>query len=247
MIDVILNPADLAAGASSSFSRAQVVVLDILRATSTIVTALHNGARDIVMFDSLDSARAAKASGHFAPPTVLAGESKCLKPDDFDLGNSPREHVTEKIGGATVLLATTNGTRAANLARASRRLYVASLLNASATAQALAENVDAGDTIFVCAGTNGALAFEDVIGAGAILWHLLQTTYRADLPFTDRSWLAYHAFSGVRNHLGPALRLGAGGINVIEAGLEDDIDHCARLDAMPLVANVDESLRVRKG
>jgi hypothetical protein len=51
----------------------------------------------------------------------------------------------------------------------------------------------------------------------------------------------------VRNHLGPALRLGAGGINVIEAGLEDDIDHCARLDAMPLVANVDESLRVRKG
>jgi 2-phosphosulfolactate phosphatase len=199
------------------------------------------------MFDSLDSARKAKASGQFPAPNILAGESKCLKPDDFDLGNSPREHLTEKVGGATILLATTNGTRAAALSKNSRRLLVASLLNASATAQALAANVDEGDTVLVCAGTNGLLALEDVIGAGAILFNLLQTTYRADLPFTDRAWLAYHTFAGVRQRLPAALRLGSGGINVIDAGLEDDIDHCAQLDAMPLLAQVDSNLRVTKG
>jgi len=244
MIDVILSPAELA---GRELGGAQVVVLDVLRATSTIVTALANGARDVVMFGTLDEARTAKASGRFKVPVVLAGESNCLRPADFDLGNSPREFVTEKIGGATILLATTNGTRAAVAAKAARRMLMGSLLNAGATAEALAAEIGEGDTILVCAGTNGALAFEDVVGAGAILWGILRTTYRADLPFTDKAWLAYHAYSGVKNLLPAALRLGAGGINVMEAGLEEDIDHCARLDAMPVLAVVGQGLRVVRG
>ncbi len=178
---------------------------------------------------------------------VLAGEKSCLKPGDFYLGNSPREFLSEKVGGATVLLATTNGTRAAAKARVARKMFAGSLLNAGATAEALLAEVDTLHTIFVCAGTDGKLALEDVIGAGAILFALMQTTYRVDLPFTDGAWLAYHAFAGVRTRLGAALRLGAGGLNIIEAGLEEDIDFCARLDAMPLVAAIDpQTLRVTK-
>ena len=244
MIDVLLTPADLA-NAETLLPSAQVVILDILRATSTITTALHNGARDITLFDSLDAARAAKAS--FPPPALLAGETNCLKPEDFDLGNSPREFVTEKIGNASILLSTTNGTRAAARARSAKKMFAASLLNASATANALAQNVDSLHTLFICAGTNGKLALEDALGAGAILFSLLTTTYRADLPFTDSAWLAYHAFSAVRPRLPAALRLGIGAINIIEAGLEDDIDHCAKIDSMPLVATIDpQTLRVTK-
>jgi 2-phosphosulfolactate phosphatase len=244
MIDVLLTPDDLVA-AEAILPESQVVILDILRATSTVVTALHAGARDVLLFDSLDAARAVKASGKVPVPVVMAGESHCLKPADFDLGNSPREHVTEKVGGATVLLSTTNGTRAAYRARTAKTIFIGSLLNAGATAEALLADLDAGHTLFICAGTDGKLALEDAIGAGAMLFNLLQSTYRADLPFTDRAWLAYHAFAAVKPRLGAALRLGVGGINVIEAGLEEDIDHCAQLDAMPLVARVDgETLRV---
>ncbi|MGN6369893.1 MAG: 2-phosphosulfolactate phosphatase [Phycisphaerae bacterium] len=240
MIDVLLTPADLA-NAHDLLPQSQVVILDVLRATSTITTALFNGAREVHLFDSLDAVRAAKSSNQFPAPLIAAGETQCLKPADFDLGNSPREHTTEKIGGATLLLATTNGTRAATRARTAKHMFAASLLNATATAKALAENLDTagGHTLLICAGTNGKLALEDSLGAGAILFSLLAHTYRADLPFTDTAWLAYHAFSAVRPRLPAALRLGQGAINIIEAGLEDDIDHCAKIDAMPVVAKID--------
>ena len=246
MIDLFVNPDDLA---GADLSQSQVVVFDVLRATSTIATALANGAREVRLFDSLDAARAARREWPTtAGPALLAGEQKCLKPEDFDLGNSPREFVTEKIGGATVLLATTNGTRAAVRARSARKLFAGSLLNVTATAQALLPEVDGLHTLLVCAGTNGKLAFEDILGAGAVLFSLMQTTYRADLPFTDGAWLAYHAFAGVRSRLPAALRLGAGGINVIDAGLEEDIDYVARLDALPVLARIEDSpLRVLRG
>jgi hypothetical protein len=67
-----------------------------------------------------------------------------------------------------------------------------------------------------------------------------------DLAFSDTAWLAYHAFAAVRTRLPAALRLGQGGLNVIDAGLEADINHCARLDALPLVAQIDTTLIVRK-
>jgi 2-phosphosulfolactate phosphatase len=239
MIDVVLTPAEVGR-VEGMLSESQAVVLDVLRATTTITAALQAGAREVRLFDSLDAARMARAQWNpEGGPVVIAGERACLKPEDFDLGNSPREQVTHKVGGATVLLATTNGTRAAVRVQKARRLYAASLLNATATARALVPQIETLHTLLICSGTNGALALEDVIGAGAVLFSLLQTTYRTDLTFSDSAWLAYHTFAGVRQRLPAALRLGAGGINVIEAGLEEDIDFCARLDAAPLVAVVE--------
>src|SRR4051794_20827055 len=115
MIDVQLIPTLLTPlSPLPDLNNTQVVVLDVLRATSTITTALNAGARSVHLFDSLDAARAARATWDpAAGPVLLAGESQCLKPDDFDLGNSPREQVTHRVGGATLLLATSNGTRAA--------------------------------------------------------------------------------------------------------------------------------------
>jgi len=247
MIDVILTPADVQR-VESILPQSQVIILDILRATSTLITTLHAGAREVRLFESLDAARSAKSSWpNDQGPALLAGEHACLKPDDFDLGNSPREHVTHKVGNATILLATTNGTRAAVRVQSGARLYAASLLNASTTAEALLPQIESLHTLLICAGTAGALALEDTLGAGAILFSLLQSTYRTDLAFTDNAWLAYHAFAAVRQRLPAALRLGQGGINVIEAGLEEDIDHCARLDAFPLVATIEtHPLRVLK-
>ena len=245
MIDVVLTPRDLCR-VEGVLAQSQVVVLDVLRATSTMVAGLNAGAREVRLFDSLDAARDARRSWSGAGPVVLAGESACLKPGNFDLGNSPREHVTEKVGGATVLLATTNGTRAAVRANGARRMFAGCLLNAAATAGALVPGVEAGPTILVCAGTNGGLALEDVIGAGAILFAMMQTTYRTDLGFTDSAWLAYHTVAwkcdveAIWQHCG-WVREKAG---VLESGeLEEDLDFYARLDETIVVGIKTEPLR----
>ncbi len=245
MIETLFHPDELA---GRDASNAQIVILDVLRATSSIVTSLSNGTREIRLFGSLDAARQARQAWNAdSGPVLLAGESRCLKPDDFDLGNSPREHVTEKIGGATILLSTTNGTRAAVAARAAgaQTMFAGALLNAGATARALMPHLDKHDTILLCAGTDGKKSLEDLFGAGAILFGLLQATYRTDLAFTDSAWMAYHAYAGVRTRLPAALRLGQGGINLLEAGLEDDIDFCARVDALDRAVQVDQELVAR--
>jgi 2-phosphosulfolactate phosphatase len=244
MITVLFKPTEL-----TDASSAQVVVLDVLRATTTILASLAAGAREIRLFDSLDAARAARRAWNETSPVKLAGESKCLKPDDFDLGNSPREHVTERVGNATILLATTNGTRAAVRARdvGAKTIFAAALVNSGATARALLPQIDTRDTILLCSGTDGGTSLEDNLGAGAILFALLQTTYRTDLAFTDSAWLAYHAFAATRQRLPAALRLGQGGLNIIGAGLEDDIDICARVDAIDFAAHIDsQTLRVTR-
>lgn len=235
MIDVVLTPTRLDPFA---LPRAQVVVIDVLRASSTIVTALANGATQVQLFAEPEEAAAcgSKASG----PVRTAGERKCVKIPGFDLGNSPGEFEPHTVGGAGVFLCTTNGTRAAAAAKSAQQMYIGSLLNAGATAKALLPRIDELDTLLIPAGTDGRESLEDFLGAGAILWHILGGTLRPNLPFTDTAWMAYHAFSAVRNHLRPALRLGIGGINLIENGFEDDIDRCAELDSKPVVARAAE-------
>ena len=233
MIDVVMLPELLDA---KLLPQSQVVVLDVLRATSSVVTALANGAKGVQLLATVEQVTQAVATA--PPPVVTAGERGCIKVPGFDLGNSPAEFQTHRVGGATVLLSTTNGTRAAIAAQEANSLFLACLLNASATAQALMPRVDRLHTILVPAGTNNRIAHEDIIGAGAILWSLLGGSYRVDLPFTDTAWLAYNAFSATRGRLGAALRLGQGGINLLENGFEEDIDFCAALDATPIVVGV---------
>lgn len=236
MIDVVMLPSDID---PFVLPHAQVVVLDVLRASSSVVTALANGAAQVRLFDSPEQVLAARSA--VAGPAKIAGERNCLKIPGFDLGNSPAEFETHHIGGTTVLMSTTNGTRAAAAALAAEQMFICGLLNAGATAQALLPQVDQLDTLLVLAGTDGKHSLEDLLGAGAVLWHILGGTLRPNLPFTDTAWMAYHAFSAVRTRLKPALRLGAGGIHLIENGFEDDIDLCAELDAKPIVA------RAKKG
>jgi 2-phosphosulfolactate phosphatase len=233
MIDVIFHPRLLD---PTTLPRSQVVILDILRASTTIVTALHNGARDVRLFNDIPEIEALKPT--LPPPVLSAGERHCVRIPGFDLGNSPAEFPTHVVGNATILLSTTNGTRAAVAAQTAPVRFVGSLLNATATAAALLPQLDTLDTRLLCAGTDASFACEDMLGTGAILFALLQQTYRSDLPFTDTAWLCYHAFTAVRQRLPAALRLGQGGINLIDAGLEDDIDRCAALDTIPLVVTI---------
>jgi 2-phosphosulfolactate phosphatase len=138
-------------------------------------------------------------------------------------------------------MSTTNGTRAIIAARSAKLLLAGSLVNASAVARALA---GAGlDVTLLCAGTNGQLAMEDVIGAGAVA-DALRKLAKVELE-SDAARMTLRLFQAARGDLRGALAEAAGGRNVIAAGLEADIDFAARLDVLDVVGRVhDAPLRV---
>jgi 2-phosphosulfolactate phosphatase len=137
-IETILSPADLPMLARRDLGQAACVVFDILRATSTFVTALQNGAERIIPVGEISEAVALKRK---FPGVLLAGERDGVKIRaaqsggvDFDLGNSPREFTPEKIRGRTIVSTTTNGTRALRACAKAKKILAASFLNLAATA-----------------------------------------------------------------------------------------------------------------
>jgi 2-phosphosulfolactate phosphatase len=190
-----------------------------------MTAALAAGVREIRLFDSLEAARGA-AQQFSGGARLLCGESKCLPPPGFDLGNSPGQF-RPSHRDATVFMCTSNGTRALLAARRASGVYAGALVNASAVARRLRE--DDRDVVQLCAGTNGEPAMEDVLGAGAVL------DASGATPSNDVARMALTLFHASRDRLVELLRDAEGGRNVLSAGLPQDIDFAARLDALDVV------------
>ena len=189
------TPADFEALAQTDLSGTTCVVLDILRATSSMITALANGAEQILPVATIEEALAAKAEH---PEALLCGERDGLRitaaqtgGTEFDLGNSPREYTAEMVAGKTLITTTTNGTRALRACANAEHTLVASFLNLTATAEhlraAAPENL-----VLVCSGTYEEAALEDTLAAGALadaLWEKYDecddATQTARLLFTS--------------------------------------------------------------
>ncbi len=228
-VDVVRLPDDLE---PRHLDGRAVVVFDVLRATTTIVSALAAGAREVRIFSALDEARHAAAAGESA--RLLCGERDCLPPPGFDLGNSPGDFTAARVAGKTIFMCTTNGTRAIVAASGAARLFAGALLNASAVAKAL---VLLGiDVTLLCAGTRGTIAPEDLIGAGAVLDALQRQT--AVQLASEPAREALHLFLESRSNLPVILRTTEGGGNIIAADLARDIDFAAKLDVFDVVAEI---------
>ncbi|HEX8340512.1 MAG TPA: 2-phosphosulfolactate phosphatase [Tepidisphaeraceae bacterium] len=224
MIDVrvvllpsLLRPDDLAGRA--------VAVFDVLRATSSIASAIDQGAESVWLFDTLDGLRARAAEG--GPGTLTAGEVACVRPDDFCFGNSPAAFADPRVEGKQILMATTNGTRALYAAAGAAALFTGAIVNARATAKALAASTL--PVTLLCAGTDGAVAIEDLLGCAAVLARLPRTHSSNDAAtIAARLWDT----CGAEDVLLAALSASHGGRNVIAAGLADDVAFCARADVI---------------
>jgi len=200
------------------------IVIDVIRATSTICQALASGYERVFCTAEVEEAKALREA---LGEGVLGGERKAVRIAGFDLGNSPREYV--EPAGATLILSTTNGTRAVVAAgERCERVVVASLLNLAAVVEAAR---DAGkDAVVVCAGVQGALALDDAYVAGRIVELL-------GWARTDASEAAARlaaTWSGAEE----AFRASKSGRNLLENApeLEEDIPFCAResmLDVVP--------------
>jgi 2-phosphosulfolactate phosphatase len=227
------------------------VVIDVLRATTTIVHALAAGAAQVVPCLEVDDARrvAAEAPGQI----VLGGERFGLPIPGFDLGNSPADYTGVRVGGKTVAFTTTNGTRAMQHCRAARRVLIGAFVNFSAVCREL---LDEHDIALVCAGTNGHVTREDTLFAGAVVHELANAVSTASggheppeksapVALNDQAEIAADAWRACANDLtqykllGSALRASRGGRNLIDTGQENDIDLAAQIDRFDLVPELD--------
>jgi len=226
-IDVVLLPEDL----PRRQARPAIVVFDVLRATTTMIAALAAGVREVRVYSEIESAR--RGAAQFGPGSLLCGEARCFGPAGFDLGNSPGDF-SRVHEGRTLFMSTTNGTRAILAARDGEPLLIGALVNAAAVAAALHGRVS-GVTL-LCAGTNGRIAMEDVVGAGAVM-HELQQLGSIECV-SDAARMALGLFLHARSDLRSVLREGDGGRNVMAAGLGGDIDFAAKLNSIAVAGYV---------
>jgi 2-phosphosulfolactate phosphatase len=240
-IETILTPADIRALAERDLTDAVCVVFDVLRATSTMVTALANGAGRILPVQEIEDVLLMKRS---LPLALLAGErgghritAKISGSVEFDLGNSPREFTADTVHGKTIIMTTTNGTRALRSVSTARCVLVGSLLNLSATADAV-RTLRPSRVLLVCAGTAEGAAYEDILAAGALIELLLPG--QAEELREDASRMALDLVRAAGADLGAALQRGINGRRLsADPTLREDIAFCARRDAIPIVVSVD--------
>jgi 2-phosphosulfolactate phosphatase len=221
-IEVVVLPRDLKPG---QLKGRACCVFDVLRATTTMAAALVAGVKEIRLFGDLESARS--AAERCADRKLLCGEANCLAPDGFDLGNSP-EQFLESHRAATLFMSTTNGTKALLAAREAAIVLTAAIVNARTVATTLRR--EGRDATLLCAGTNGEIAMEDVLGAGAVISELGDAVVS-----NDAARMASRLFDCCRDALPNVLRQTQGGQNIITAGLDADIDFAARLNAIDVV------------
>lgn len=226
-LDVRFTPGELTAG---EVAGKLAVVVDVLRATSTIAEALANGARAIVPFGTAEEA--ALAAGRVGRgDALLCGERGGLRIEGFDLGNSPGEYRPEKVAGKTLFLTTTNGTLALIATARAARTVTGSFLNLSAAVRAIVE--DERPAVVVCSGREGRFALEDALLAGTLALRVRQA--RGGRLETNDAGTAALALAERFPDPGPALADTEAGQALAAIDLGDDVARCAEIDGLTVL------------
>lgn len=231
-VDIYFTPSEL----TGVELPGRVVVIDVLRATSTIVEALANGAKAIFPVATADDAvRIAQNIGRDS--VLLCGERKSLPIEGFDLGNAPPEFTREKVQDKALVMTTTNGTRAF-LTLAERQgaaagpvaVLAASFLNLSAVIERIGQ--DEGPTALVCAGRAGRFALDDAVCAGALVRGLEEGDFEVTL---NDAGVAARTLASEERGMQQVLESTAAGRQLTDIGRSEDLAFCAQVDRTTVV------------
>lgn len=207
------------------FTGKTTVVIDVLRASSTIITALNNGAKEVVPVGTIEFA-VKVSGGMFGGQTLLGGERNTKKIEGFALGNSPLEYEEKVVNGKSIVFYTTNGTKALTKAKFSESLFVCSFLNLNTVAKhlvSLNKNVE-----IICAGRNNFFSLEDTVCAGKLLSEIF--LLKPDLEVNDSVAAALALNDKYGIDLLKMLKESDHGKLLIENGFEEDITYCSQLN-----------------
>ncbi len=207
-----------------------IIVIDVLRCTSSVITALTNGAHAVIPMPTVSAARV-KAEEH--PHYLLAGERQGVKPAGFVLGNSPLEFTRDRVAGKTIIMTTTSGTAAFARVKDHPFVLVGALLNAAAVAQTafILSEQNRLNISFALSGKRGSFSLEDFLGAGAIIHHF----ENMDLTYSDTAYASLLAFRNAQPSLYAAISKGTHAQTLLDLGFKDDVIHCTQLNRFTTV------------
>jgi 2-phosphosulfolactate phosphatase len=234
MIEVCLEFA--ARDANKAVSRGDlIIVIDVLRTTTSIITALSNGANSVIPAETIREAYQLRRKH---PDYLLVGERNGRKPRGFDYGNSPQEFASEQIYSKNLIITTTNGTKALIDSMRARWVLSGAFLNAGAIAKKAVEISDEEQIgiSFVLAGERDRFSLEDFVCAGAII----ERFRCGNAHFSDATLAAMLAFKQVRSNLCDNIATGKHARDLIELGFKRDIEFSCQMDVytvIPLCAN----------
>lgn len=211
----------------TDISNTVCIVLDIFRATTSIITAVSNGCTAVVPVLSVDDAYSL-ANQIDAP--LFAGERQSIKIEGFHFGNSPFEFSPEKVQNQTIIMTTTNGTIAIKSTESAYLTLLGSFINAKAVCQAAQKQEK--DILLVCAGTDGLFSLEDALCAGFLV-NLLSKDNKYVL--TDSAQGAQVMYNGAREDISGIVSNSRNGKRLYDMGLQKDVEYCLQTDTVTIV------------
>jgi len=235
-LDVVFSPAALTA---AEVQGRTAFVIDILRATTSMCAALNHGAKALIPVASTEEAlRLAQTIG--STDVLLAGEKNCLRIPGFHLGNSPLEMTETAVRGKTLIVSTSNGTRALLACQGASAVYGACAANLAVAAERARETLERdGDLVIVCAGRDGAFSLDDAYCAGRLAAAALGGT-RPRRGLNDAAIASLDLVRRYGERWERPLRYSRAGRELIKLGFLDDVLDAARLDAYPVLAHFHE-------
>lgn len=224
MVEVLENPRS-----SPLLSRlvdATAVIVDVLRASTTVVAALEAGARAIIPVGSGEEALSRRST---LPASLAGGERGGVRLTGFDLGNSPLEYTPASVRDRTIFMTTSNGVPLYQKLYSARTVCWGCVRNAGGVARHILN--EGRPAVIGCAGTGDALALEDIIGAGAIVHELALISDQSSLPLNDAAQVALALFTAARDDLHNALLKGTHAQALVRLGFADDVAYASNLNA----------------
>jgi len=203
------------------------IIIDVFRASNTIIQALSNGAKKIMPVTEIDLAWQLKEK---FPEFLLGGERNSIKIEGFELGNSPLEYTKSKVLNKSIVLATSNGSKALKKAEKAKHIFVASFANISAIVKKI-DNLES-DIAIVCSGTLGTPSLEDTLAAGKIIDNL-KTKERFTL--NDYAYLALGSYQTYQGKIYETILKSRNGLRLQNLNKMDDIEHCTLEDITDIV------------
>jgi 2-phosphosulfolactate phosphatase len=222
-----------------------IVVIDVLRASTTITYAMNSGAREVIPVASVDQAM--KIVGNlFSTSTMLCGERGGKRIEGFKLGNSPSEYTKEAVEGKALILTTTNGAVALTKAKHARHCFIGSFVNISAVVRALSELRDIEETglVIICSGREDDFSLEDSVCAGMLLSKLKEKIPAIELTDSARTVLSDYDTYG--SNIYETIRESDHGKYLASIGFENDIKVASEIDSVPIVPVLEQTVIKKK-